>query len=137
MECEISARLLEPESDEVENTATGYWTVEPSREQPMGIARENSPSRLREAAIQTVPYMLLALAATAPATAVADDLFSETRRDNTTTAFSRTQTSSAGERVSRRQALVTARRILERAEQERVLLAEREGERGIHWVDDE
>ena len=70
-----------------------------------------------------------------PVTAVPNYFFGDIRRDAST--VSRGFKGVIGKPVSRTEALQISRQIIERAERERIQLAEGEAMRGIQWEEDE
>ena len=78
--------------------------------------------------------LILAIAAS-PSTAITDYWFLESRRRNALTA-SWVVEGMIGRPISRTQALRIARQVMERAERERLELADWEAKRGIQWEQD-
>ena len=105
----------------------------PSRIPATGSWRENNdkPSELFRMA-RVAGFVSLAIS---PLTAIPDPwLMEKRRRDAVVSALIYQE--AIGRLVSRSEALRIARQILEQAERERLIVAESEALRGIHWGDE-
>ena len=113
------------EQSETEFSSSGSWSKSNVDSQ------ENTWKSSR---LAPIAGMLLAIAATAP-TAIYDIwLWDRRRRD--ASSVSLVFGNVIGRSISRTEALRIVRQIIERAEQERIQLAELEAVRGIQWEED-
>jgi hypothetical protein len=109
---------------ETDVSASGFWSD--------GYVKRPDTTR-RAPRLALVAGVVLAIA-TSPATAAPDFWFWERRRRDVST-VARSLEGVIGRSISRVEALRIARHILERAERERIQLAEWEAKRGIQWED--
>ena len=117
---------LETESEETDMSASGRWSES-------FVKRPDTPWMIGR--LGQIAGMVLAIAAS-PATATTDYWFLERhRRDSSTVTW--VLQSVIGRPISRVEALRIAESILERAERERMELAEWEAKRGIQWEEEE
>lgn len=109
---------------ETDVSASGFWS-DNYAERPDTIRRVPRFALIAEVVLTI---------ATSPVTAVPDFWFLERRRRDVST-LARSLEGVIGRPISRSEALQIALHILERAERERIQLAEWEAERGIQWED--
>ena len=126
MNSDLATIDLETESQETVVSASGVWSEN-------FVKRPGTPWMIGR--LGQIAGMVLAIAAS-PATATTDYWFLERqRRDSSTVTW--VLQSVIGRPISRVEALRIAESILERAERERMELAEWEAKRGIQWEEEE
>lgn len=126
MSNDLATMDIHVEVPEADATASGLWSKS-------YIKRPETIWKIGR--LGQIAGMVLAIAAS-PATAIPDYWFWERRMRDTAT-VSRIFESVIGRPITRVDALRIARQIIERAEQERIQLAEWEATRGIQWEEGE